>query len=88
MASITPDASWTPPYFYTRSNAVGLTWNPAGGALSEIRGQFYLNLKDHLMNNEEKPTARPMPGRTPPFGLLVDIPTESNTVGGDFSGSG
>ncbi len=72
-------------YFYTRSNAVGLTWNPAGGALSEIRGQFYLNLKDHLMNNEEKPTARPMPGRTPPFGLLVDIPTESNTVGGDFS---
>ncbi len=72
-------------YFYTRSNAFGLTWSPTGGALSEIRGQFYLNLKDHLMNNEEKPTARPMPGRKPPFGLLVDLPTESDTVGGDFS---
>ena len=72
-------------YFYTRSNAVGLTWNPAAGALSEIRGQVYLNLKDHLMNNEEKPTARPMAGRKPPFGLLVDLPTESNTIGGDFS---
>ena len=72
-------------YFYTRSNTVGLTWNPAGEVLSEIRGQLYLNLKDHLMNNEEKPTARPMPGRKPPFGLLVDLPTESNTTGGDFS---
>ena len=72
-------------YFHTRSNAVGLTWSPTGGALSEIRGQFYLNLKDHLMNNEAKPTARPMPGRKPPFGLLVDLPTESNTIGGDFS---
>ena len=72
-------------YFHTRSNAFGLTWSPTGGALSEIRGQFYLNLKDHLMNNEEKPTAGPMPGRKPPFGLLVDLPTESDTIGGDFS---
>ena len=72
-------------YFYTRSNAVGLTWNPTGGVLSEIRGQFYLSLKDHLMDNEQKPTARPMAGRKPPFGLLVDLPTESNTIGGDFS---
>ena len=37
------------------------------------------------MNNQEKPTARPMAGRKPPFGLLVDLPTESNTIGGDFS---
>ncbi|MEM9407307.1 MAG: TonB-dependent receptor, partial [Acidobacteriota bacterium] len=35
-----------------------------------------------LMNNDEKPTARDMPGRTPPFALDIDLPTESNTVGG------
>ncbi|MEM6455401.1 MAG: TonB-dependent receptor [Acidobacteriota bacterium] len=44
--------------------------------------QAYANRKDHRMNNDEKPTARDMPGRMPPFGLRVDLPTESNTAGG------
>ena len=72
-------------YFFTRSNAVGLSWKPEGSTFSEVRAQFYLNLKDHLMNNDRKPTGRPMSGRMPPFALLVDLPTESNTVGGDLS---
>ena len=72
-------------YFYTRSNSVGLTWKPEGEGLSEVRAQFYLNLKDHLMNNDRKPTGRPMEGRVPPFALLIDLPTESNTFGGDLS---
>ncbi|MCP3958906.1 MAG: TonB-dependent receptor [bacterium] len=70
-------------YFYGRSHALELTWN-GEGALSEVHGQVYANRKDHLMNNGEKPTAQPMPGRIPPFGIEVALPTESNTEGGRF----
>ncbi len=70
--------------FLTRSHAFNLKWRPsAPGLVSEIGGQFYVNRKDHLMNNDEKPTARDMPGRTPPFAIRVDLPTESNTMGGN-----
>ena len=68
-------------YFYTRSHALQLTWN-GSGTVSEVHAQLYSNRKDHLMNNDEKPTARDMPGRTPPFALEVALPTESNTTGG------
>lgn len=71
-------------YFYTRNNAVDLTWSGEDGPVREVYGQFYSNRKDHRMNNDEKPTAQPAPGRIPPFGIDVDLPTESNTTGGRF----
>ncbi|MCB1020243.1 MAG: TonB-dependent receptor [Acidobacteria bacterium] len=43
---------------------------------------LYLNKKSHRMSNREKPTAMDMPGRTPPFALRIDLPTESDTAGG------
>lgn len=70
-------------YFFTRSQNWEFVWTPSGHPISEIGGQFYFNFKDHLMNNDEKPTARPLPGRRPPFGIRVDLPTESNTLGGN-----
>ena len=73
-------------YFFTRSHSWEVAWSPLDGSISELSAQFYLNLKDHLMNNDEKPTARPAPGRVPPFPLRVDLPTESNTLGGHLSG--
>jgi len=70
-------------YFYTRSH--NLEWSRAGdGRSAALYAQVYANRKDHLMNNDEKPTARDMPGRIPPFALRVDLPTESNTSGGKF----
>ncbi len=68
-------------YFYARSHAFELRWE-GEGAVSEVYGQLYANHKDHLMNNDEKPTARDMPGRVPPFAIAVALPTESNTEGG------
>lgn len=70
-------------YFYTRSHALDLLWGGTGNsALERVEGKLYLNDKAHRMNNDEKPTARPMAGRIPPFGLRVDLPTESDTSGG------
>lgn len=43
---------------------------------------LYLNKKSHRMTNAGKPTAMDMPGRTPPFALRIDLPTESDTAGG------
>ncbi len=70
-------------YFYARSAALELEWS-GEGAVSEVYGQLYSNRKDHRMNNNQKPTARPAAGRIPPFALAVDLPTESNTAGGRF----
>ncbi len=70
-------------YFYARSHALELTWS-GEGAVSEVYGQVYANHKDHLMNNDQKPTAQPAPGRIPPFGIEVALPAESNTEGGRF----
>jgi iron complex outermembrane receptor protein len=69
-------------YFFTRSHAVEVRWNPAGRQQASLYGQLYVNRKDHLMNNDQKPTAQPDPDRMPPFGLDVRVPTESNTAGG------
>ena len=78
-------------YFFTSSHAVDLDWtapDPSDGgrrgALRALHGQVYVNDKRHRMNNDEKPTARPMPGRVPPFGLDVDLPTTSDTLGGSI----
>ncbi len=71
-------------YFNTHSHALELRWAPAEGGLSEVYGQVYRNSKDHRMNNDGKPTARPAAGRVPPFAIRVDLPTESDTTGGRF----
>ena len=68
--------------FETFSHAVDARWSPTGGRLQELYAQYYVNLKDHRMNNDEKPTARPMAGRVPPFALRVDLPATSDTIGG------
>lgn len=70
-------------YFYTRSYSLEGTWS-GDGSVREVYGQIYDNRKDHRMNNDEKPTARDMAGRIPPFGLDIDLPTESNTLGSRF----
>ncbi|MXZ73033.1 MAG: TonB-dependent receptor [Acidobacteria bacterium] len=69
-------------FFETQSHALDVTHQAAGGVLTELAGQVYFNLKDHLMNNDAKPTARPNPHRTPPFPIRVDLPTSADTVGG------
>jgi iron complex outermembrane receptor protein len=66
-------------YFYTRSQSLKVTW-------SSLFAQVYSNRKDHRMNNDEKPTALPAPGRIPPFPIRVDLPTESNTTGARIHG--
>ncbi|MCB1054300.1 MAG: TonB-dependent receptor [Acidobacteria bacterium] len=68
-------------YFRTRSVQLRSVFRPSRGA-DEVFAQVYSNRKDHRMNNDEKPTAQPMAGRIPPFGIRVDLPTESNTAGG------
>ncbi len=68
-------------YFYARSYGAELS-RAFSGNVSELFVQLYDNRKDHLMNNLEKPTYQPNPNRIPPFGLDVDLPTESNTFGG------
>ncbi|MFP3939877.1 MAG: TonB-dependent receptor domain-containing protein [Thermoanaerobaculia bacterium] len=69
-------------YFYTRSHALELDWRGAGGTVTQVRARVYSNRKDHRMSNDAKPSAQPSPERLPPFALDVDLPTESNTVGG------
>ena len=71
-------------FFETRSHAVEFSHAPETGLLTEVAGRAYANLKDHLMNNDGKPTALRDPGRTPPFPLRVDLPASSDTVGGRF----
>jgi iron complex outermembrane receptor protein len=59
-----------------------LEWAPSGSGIESVDAQVYSNRKDHRMNNDEKPTAQPMPGRMPPFGIDVVLPAESDTSGG------
>jgi len=66
-------------FFKTQSHTVELDWNRTDS--SQIYVQFFANLKEHRMNNDEKPTAMAMPGRKPPFGLDIDLPATSDTVG-------
>lgn len=68
-------------FFETQSHAFDVVHVPLSGALTEVTGQFYVNRKDHLMNNDNKPTAKPMVGRMPPFGIDVDLPAEADTSG-------
>ena len=69
-------------YFYTRSQSLAFESSPRDSV--RLSGRVYLNFKDHLMNNDEKPTAQPDPNRIPPFPIEVDLPAESNTWGAQF----
>lgn len=71
-------------FFKTHSHAGELTFRPSGSMVSEVYAQVYANLKDHLMNNDEKPTAFNMAGRVPPFGLRIALPASADTVGARF----
>ena len=64
--------SWNGSYFIA---------NPSD-LIASIKFNLYLNDKSHRMRNTQKPTARDMPGRRPPFALEVSLPTESETFGG------
>lgn len=72
-------------YFKTRSHNLKYLWNGERRALRGFMAQVYSNRKDHLMNNDGKPTGRDAPGRRPPFALDIDLPTESNTEGARLS---
>lgn len=71
-------------FFETRSHAVEFSHAPGPGVLTGIAGRAYVNGKHHLMNNDNKPTARADPRRTPPFPLRVDLPASADTVGARF----
>lgn len=72
-------------YFKTRSHKLSYAWtrpDSAANRVTAIEGSVYSNHKDHLMNNDEKPTGRDVSGRVPPFALDISLPAESNTEGG------
>ncbi len=69
-------------YIKANSHSLEASWRPVGSPVTEVFVQAYANLKNHRMNNDNKPTAQPMAGRTPPFALRIDLPTTSDTTGG------
>ena len=71
-------------FFETQSHALEFSHAPATGVLTELAGRAYVNREDHLMNNDEKPTAVRNHHRTPPFPIRVDLPASADTVGGRF----
>ena len=71
-------------FFETQSHAVQFLHTPAAGAVAEVAARAYANLKSHLMNNDDKPTALRNHRRTPPFPVRVDLPAGADTVGGRF----
>ena len=71
-------------FFETQSHALAFSHAPAAGVLTELAGRAYVNRKDHLMNNDDKPTAVGNRHRTPPFPIRVHLPASSDTVGGRF----
>lgn len=69
-------------YFTHRGHNLEASWvGGHGGATTEVFGRLYSNHKSHRMNNDEKPSALPDLDRMPPFGIDVDLPTESDTEG-------
>ena len=71
-------------FFETQSHALEFSHAPAAGVLTELAGRAYVNRKDHLMNNDGKPTAVRDRHRTPPFPIRVHLPASSDTAGGRF----
>jgi len=64
------------------NGSVRWTLERGDGFLERLDALAYVNDVEHAMNNDAKPTARPMEGRVPPFALDIVVDTESTTVGG------
>lgn len=60
-----------------------LTWKKQffEGSLRSLEFQTYFNKVDHVMNNDEKPTAVAVPNRVPPFALDINVDSEISIVG-------
>lgn len=60
-----------------------LTWKKQffEGSLRSFEFQTYFNQVDHVMNNDEKPTAVAVPNRVPPFALDINVDSEISIVG-------
>jgi iron complex outermembrane recepter protein len=60
-----------------------LTWKKQffEGSLRSFEFQTYFNQVDHVMNNDEKPTAVAVPNRIPPFALDIKVDSEISIVG-------
>ena len=60
-----------------------LTWKKEffEGGLRSFEFQIYFNEVDHIMNNDEKPTAVAVPGRVPPFALDIKVDSEISIAG-------
>jgi len=69
-------------FFDTYNYALNWEWNPEQSVISSIKTNAYINNIDHGMDNDEKPTGRPDPDRTPPFALDVAVDSETDTRGG------
>ena len=69
-------------HFITRSWNGDYYVKVSGQSIESVHLKLYLNKKSHRMSNNGKPTALDMPGRMPPFGLDVSLPTKSVTLGG------
>ncbi len=67
--------SWNGDYYFKHVSSL----------LDQVHVKLYLDKKGHRMNNDGKPTALDVPGRMPPFGLKISVPTTSNTWGGAVS---
>lgn len=57
-------------------------YSGADGSVRSANVNLYYNDVDHRMNNDNKPTAQPAPGRVPPFPLEIIIDTGVSVTGG------
>ncbi|MDZ7771713.1 MAG: TonB-dependent receptor [Balneolaceae bacterium] len=69
-------------YFDAYNLAADWELRPEEGLVSAVNAKLYLNQVDHGMDNDDKPTAQPAPGRMPPFGLDVEVDAQAKVVGG------
>ncbi|MFW6202243.1 MAG: TonB-dependent receptor domain-containing protein [Gemmatimonadota bacterium] len=69
-------------FFETYNFSARWSHESAAGALRSLEALAYVNDVDHGMDNDGKPTAEPMPGRTPPFALDVQVESGVSVRGG------
>ncbi|MEM7245887.1 MAG: TonB-dependent receptor [Acidobacteriota bacterium] len=68
-------------FFDTRSVVVDWSHRSESQRAPDFDLQVYRHRIRHDMNNDDKPTAQASPMRTPPFPILVEVETESETTG-------
>lgn len=69
-------------FFQADTHSLGVSFDRPDETVSRLFGQVWISEKSHAMTNDAKPSAQPMPGRIPPFGVDVELPTSSDTLGG------